>query len=609
MADTNGDDSASIVDLVEAQAAQSPLAIALEGNGERLTYERLHARANHVATRLQQLGVGPDVPVALCAPRSTDTMVALLGILKAGGAYLPLDPAYPRDRLAFMLADAHPALVLAHSETAALLPEYAPLLCLDRDSDNLRGERADLPPRVLGPDNLAYVIYTSGSTGQPKGVAMVHRALVNLVRWQCDSSGGWGRERTLQLTPLSFDVSFQEIFSTWAAGGTLVLTDEEVRRDPQRLLQLLASCEVRRLFLPFVALQQLAEVALRQGPMPYSLREVITAGEALRITRHLVDLFQRLPGCTLHNQYGPTETHVVTAYRLQGPPNHWSALPPIGHALPGVSLLIRDEAGAASSEGELYVAGQALARGYLGHPELTTARFVIDNVTGLRCYRTGDWVRLRDDGELDFVGRNDDQVKLNGFRIELGEVEAALNAQPGVAQAAVALREDEPGERRLVGYVVFESGASPSTTDMRRALQTGLPEHMVPAIVVSLSALPRTPSGKVDRRALPRPEGSRPELDVAYEAPRTATETEIARVWQHLLDLDRVGIHDSFFDLGGTSLSAVRGALDLRGILGRDISPVEILRHPTVFELARFLDGQGEPAAGPAQPAVQVEAK
>ncbi len=612
MADTHGEAPASIVDLVEAQAARWPQAVAAEQAGERLTYEKLQARSNYVAARLQQLGVHPDVPVAICIPRSLDMVVAVLGVLKAGGAYVPLDPTYPRERLAFMLDDAQPALVLAHSETAALLPDgRAPLLCCDRPADNLQGELAQAPSRGLVPDSLAYVIYTSGSTGQPKGVAMVHRALINLVNWQCEDSGEWGSERTLQLAPLSFDVSFQEIFATWAAGGTLVLVSEDVRQDPQRLLDVLVNTEVRRLFLPFVALQQMAEVALRQGPMPYGLRQVITAGETLRITRHLAELFERMPGCTLQNQYGPSETHVVTAHQLRGPSGQWPALPPIGRALPGVSLLIRDEAGvpvAAGMEGELFIAGVALARGYLGRRELTEARFVTDAPTGQRCYRTGDRVRLRADGELEFLGRNDDQVKLRGFRIELGEVEAALNAQPGVAQAVVALREDEPGERRLVGYVVAEANASPATADLRRALQASLPDYMVPSAIVAVPALPRTPSGKVDRRALPRPEGGRPDLEVPYQAPGTPTEEAIARVWQRLLNVDRVGVHDGFFDLGGTSLLAVRSALELRADLGRDVSPVEILRHGTVAELARFLDGR-KPEAGPSQPEVSVEAK
>jgi len=536
--------------------------------------------------------------VAICLPRSLDMTIAVLGVLKAGGAYLPLDPEYPPERLAFMLSDAHPAVVLAHARTVVQLAQVdVPIVRVDAAGGRLLAERADAPTRASQPDDLAYIIYTSGSTGRPKGVAMVHRALINLLEWQGQASSCGAGDKTLQLAPLSFDVSFQEMFSTWATGGTLVLTDEETRADPARLLEQVNRAGVRRLYLPFVALQQLAEVAVRRGPLPVGLREIITAGEALRVTRHLVELFQRLPDCTLQNQYGPSETHVVTAYTLSGRPENWPPLPPIGRPLPNVTVAIVDQTGspvAPGVEGELQIGGVALARGYLGRADLTEQRFVPDPAAAdptARRYRTGDLVQQRPDGELEFLGRADDQVKVRGYRVELGEIEVALAAQPEVTQAAVAVREDEPGEKRLVAYLVTTSGQAISSADLRRRLQRQLPEYMVPATFVTLPALPRTPSGKVDRRALPKPTGERPVLDVAYEAPLGKVEEAVAGIWRRLLGLERVGANDNFFDLGGTSLLAVQSVLALREALGHDIPVVKLFQYPTARNLARHIEG------------------
>jgi len=588
----------SVVDIVEAQVAQSPDQLAVECGNEYLSYAALNQRANHLAARLQDLGVGADVPVAICLPRSLDMTIAVLGVLKAGGAYLPLDPQYPPERLAFMLADARPAVVLAHASTVVQLAQVeVPIVRVDAAGGRLSAERLDAPTRAASPDDLAYIIYTSGSTGRPKGVAMVHRALINLLDWQGHASSCGLGDKTLQLAPLSFDVSFQEMFSTWASGGTLVLTDEETRADPARLLEQVNRVGVTRLFLPFVALQQLAEVAVRRGPLPAGLREVITAGEALRVTRHLIEFFQRLPDCTLQNQYGPSETHVVTAYTLAGKPEDWPALPPIGRPLPNVRVAILDSAGrpaAPGAEGELAIGGVALARGYLGRPDLTEQRFVPDPEAGhatARRYRTGDLVRLRPDGELEFLGRADDQVKVRGYRIELGEIEVALAGHAEVAQAAVGVREDDPGEKRLVAYLVTTSGQAASSADLRRHLAARLPEYMIPATFVTLPALPRTPSGKVDRRALPKPTGERPVLDVAYEAPHGQVEQVVAEIWRRLLGLERVGANDNFFDLGGTSLLAVQSVLALREALGRDIPVVKLFQYPSARNLARHIEG------------------
>ena len=599
----------SVVDFVETQVLRVPDLVAVEHGSLRLTYRQLDQRANAVAVALRKRGVGPDVPVAICVPRLPEMTVAVLGVLKAGGAYLPLDPAYPSDRLAFMLSDARPGVVLVHGETATRLPETdVPLLRIDLPKDGLLGEVVSPPARTLLPEHMAYLIYTSGSTGRPKGVAMVHRALANLMQWQFSASAAGQGDKTLQFAPLGFDVSFQEMFATWGTAGTLVLAGEEMRADPLRLVELLAAAGVRRLFLPFVALQQLAEVAVRSGVLPTGLREIVTAGEQLRVTRQLREFFERMPACSLQNQYGPSETHVVTSYTLTGPPAAWPALPPIGKALPHVTTQVLDTAGqpvAPGAEGELYIGGVALARGYLNRPDLTEARFVVDRASAdpsARLYRTGDLVRVREDGEIEFLGRADDQVKVRGYRIELGEVEASLGAHPAVVHAAVSVREDEPGEKRLIAYFVAEPGKTVRPSELRRHLLAHLPEYMVPTAFVPMAELPRTPSGKVDRRALPRPDGKRPELDQPYEEPRGAMEETIAKIWRKLLTLDRVGAHDSFFDLGGTSILAVEGMLELRQALGREVAVVKLFQHPTVRALARHL--ATGPSAGGAVPEV-----
>jgi amino acid adenylation domain-containing protein len=586
----------SVVQGLEAQAIKTPDLVAVECGGEGLSYRALNRRANHLGFFLKAMGVKSDVVVGICLPRSLDMAVALLGTLKAGGAYLPLDPQYPTDRLDFMLAESRPAVLLGHSQFLSHLPGVdAPVVLLDADVP--RSEREDAPAPNARPDALTYIIYTSGSTGRPKGVAMEQGALLNLLAWQVAHSSCGLADRTLQLAPLSFDVSFQEIFSTWLSGGTLVLTDEESRTDPARLLGHLVTAGVRRLFLPYLALQQLAEVAIRRGPLPMALREVVTSGEPLRITRQIAELFHKLPLCRLENQYGPSETHVITAHTLSGPPDEWPVLPPIGRALPNVRLAILNEAGRPvepGDQGELYVGGVALARGYWSQPELTQQGFVPDPQNpDARLCRTGDLVKERADGELEFLGRSGDQIKLRGHRIELGTIEVALSQHPDVAQAAVAVRE-HPGHKRLVAYLVGVEGRSPRPQEVRRHLQARLPELMVPATFVMLADLPRTPSGKVDRHALPQPGHERPLLDVEFEPPRGHEEETIAQIWARLLDIDQVGAHDNFFDLGGTSLLAVQSVLDLREALGRDVPVIKLFQYPNVRALAGSLAGGGK---------------
>ncbi|RKH08173.1 amino acid adenylation domain-containing protein, partial [Corallococcus sp. CA053C] len=588
----------TVVARFAEQAARTPEAEAVRFEGAGLTYAALDRRSNQLAHHLRGLGVSTDVLVGVCLERSAEMVVAVLAVLKAGGAYLPLDPAYPAPRLAFMLEDARAPVLLTQAKLRAGLPPFAgPVLCLDESPALFAPEAPASAVDASSLEGLAYAIYTSGSTGTPKGVAMGHGPLGNLITWQLGQSVAGPGTRTLQFSPLSFDVSFQELFGTWCSGGTLVLVRDALRLDAVLLLQLLADERVERLFLPFIALQNLAEIATSHQKVPPSLREVVTAGEQLQVTHHLRAFFAALPGCALHNHYGPSETHVVSSYVLRGSPEAWPALPPIGKALDGCELLVLDEQKQPvpqGESGELYLAGVCLARGYLHREALTAERFVAHPLrpgTGERAYRTGDLARVLPDGNVEFLGRIDGQVKVRGYRIELGEIEVALGSHPAVKQVAVVAREDVPGDKRLVAYVVPDGTLEHAAGALRRHLQTRVPDYMVPSAFVVLEALPRTPSGKIDRRALPAPLPTRPELQQAFVAPRSPLERTIADAWAQLLRIDRVGIHDSFFELGGNSLLALQCVARLRQAQGLELPIVQLFQSPTVAQLAAVLSG------------------
>ena len=458
-----------IHELFEAQVEKTPHAVAVVFEEQKLTYSELNSQANQLAHYLQKLGVEPEVLVGICLDRSVEMVVGLLAILKAGGAYVPLDPSYPKERLAYMLCDATVLVLLTQQSLVKLLPEHqAKVVCLEHDG-SLRTELSteNLTSKVQ-PSNLGYVIYTSGSTGKPKGVAMSQRALVNLIIWQQHEAIVGQGATTLQFAPISFDVSFQEIFSTWCSGGILVLVSQQVRRDPSALMQLLVDKQVDRLFLPFVALQQLAAVAPQCPTLP-QLREIVTAGEQLRLTPDLVELMNRLPNCRVQNQYGPSESHVVSAYTLPGDTASCPTLPPIGRPIANTQLYILSgelQPVPIGVIGELYIGGVALANGYLNRPELTGEKFLphpLSNQAEDRLYKTGDIARYLPDGNIEFLGRSDHQVKIRGFRIETGEIEAILNQNPTVKETVVVAREDKPTDKRLVAYIVAETETATSS--------------------------------------------------------------------------------------------------------------------------------------------------
>ncbi|MDB6124520.1 MAG: hypothetical protein JWQ71_3513 [Pedosphaera sp.] len=579
--------------LFEEQVTRTPDAIAVMFGREQLNYGEVNRRANRMAHHLQTLGVGPDVPVGICMERSIELVVGLLGILKAGGAYVPLDPAYPKERLALMLENSQAPVLITQQKLVPTLPaNQCQIVCIDQPLSATSQEKN--PAVKTTPENLAYVIYTSGSTGKPKGVAMGHRPLVNLISWQLKNSPLGKGDKTLQFASPSFDVSFQEIFSTWCSGGILMLVDEELRHDPPKLLRFIREEHISRLFLPFIALHQLAESVSEHDCLPESLQEIVTAGEQLRITGKIVSLFQRLKTCTLHNHYGPSESHVVTAFTLTGTPDTWPALPPIGRPIANTQIHLLDDKLKPvpnGEPGELYIGGICLARGYLHRPELTAERFIPDpfsTETGARLYKTGDLAKYLPDGNIEFLGRIDHQVKIRGYRIELSEIETVLGEYPAVRECAVTAREDAPGQKRLVAYVVSQPNETLTLSDVRRFLSEKLPDYMVPSAYVFLDALPLTPSGKVNRLGLPAPDQSRPELDAQYVAPRNATEEKIAAIWCEVLNLKQTGVHDNFFELGGHSLLVAQVVSRIRETFKIELPLFSLFDAPTV---ATFAEG------------------
>ncbi len=582
----------------EEQVERTPDSPAVTFGSERLTYRDLNRRANQLAHYLQANGVGPDVLVGIYMERSLDTVISMLAILKAGGVYVPLDATYPKERLSFMVADAPTSLCLTQARLKDKIAGTIPnLVSLDEEWERLSHERDDNPVCTLTPDNLAYVVFTSGSTGRPKGIAMRHEALFNLATWLIDDQNPQPGDRTLQFASLNFDTSNLEMFTTWCTGGTLMLISEEVRHNISSLLNFLVEAGINRLFLPFVVLQQIVEIAESEGPIPYSLREVNVAGEQLQINSQVVSFFSKLEGCVLHNHYGPSECHAVTTHTLDGDCNAWPALPPIGKPIYNTQIYLLDhrlQPVPIGASGELYIGGVSLARGYFNRPDLTATAFVPNPFAespGSRLYRTGDLARYLPDGTIEFLGRIDHQVKIRGFRIEIGEVEAALRSHPDVQEIAVSAQGVRAEEKRLVAYVVPRKDARLDTlaNDLRQHVREKLPEYMIPAAIVLLDQMPLTSDGKVNRRALPEPQPGRRELSEEFVGPRNPVEEVMAGIWSEVLGLDRVGIHDNFFHLGGHSLLATRVVSRLREAFGTPFPLRKIFEEPTVAGLAQVL--------------------
>lgn len=576
----------SIVNRFEEQVEKTPDAVAVIFDNQELSYSDVNKRANRLAHYLRELHVGPDVVVGICIDRSVEMLIGVLATLKAGGAYLPLDPEYPQDRLHFMLEDSACSVVLTNDLQG--VPGSSQYCNAVASGQSHADQPEDNPRPEIDGENLAYLMYTSGSTGQPKGVAMTERALSNLISWQLEQA--FRPARTMQFASLSFDVSFQEIFSTLCSGGTLLLVSDELRRDAFSLLRVLNQQRVERIFVPFVVLQHLATTVEDGGTHPEHLTEIISAGEQLEITPQITKFCDGLKDCALHNQYGPSESHVVTAHSLYRPVSNWPTLPPIGRPIANTQIYILDknlEPTPIGVPGQLCIGGTSLSRGYLNRPSLTAEKFVpnpFGNEPGARLYLTGDLARYHRDGNIEFLGRIDNQVKIRGFRVELGEIETVLATHPAVREAVVVAREDVKGDRKLVGYIVPAGGGLEEPSSVLRAyLKERLPDHMVPAAFVLIEALPLTPSGKINRRALPALDQSEPAHE--YHAPRNATEEKLTELWATVLRRDRIGITDNFFELGGHSLLATQLISRIRSAFGVELPLRSLFESPTVADL------------------------
>ena len=571
--------------LFEQQVERTPDALAVEFGEQRLTYRELNAHANQLAHHLRSLGVGPDVLVGLCVERSLELVVALLGILKAGGAYAPLDPGYPAQRLAFMLENAQAPVLLTQERLLSLLPPHAGrTLCLDRDWPTAAAQPATNPANTASTANLAYVIYTSGSTGMPKGVMIEHRSLVNHMLWMQSRFPLDDSDSVLQKTPASADAAVWEYFAPLLNGARLVMAEVDAHRSPFDLVN-----AVVRSGITILQLAPSMLAAILDGPgfeHCNSLRRVYCGGEPL--SSEGVRRFRTQSGAELVNLYGPTEVTIDSTYWVCDERDD-SHLTPIGRPIDNISAYVLSathQPVPIGVVGELYLGGCGLARGYWRRVDLSLERFMpnpFGDPTLDRLYRTGDLVRQRAGGALEFIGRSDQQVKIRGYRVELGEIDATLAQHPEVREAVVLLREDAPGNQRLVAYVVARE-EDLAAADLRAWLKQQLPLYMVPATFVLLPALPLTPNGKVNRKALPAPETETRELPL--ELPTTPIESTIAEIWADVLSLTIVGIDEDFFDLGGHSLLAVRLMSRINQTMGVDLNLRQLFETPTVRGLA-----------------------
>jgi amino acid adenylation domain-containing protein len=592
-------DDKCIHELFEDQVEKSPDAIAVVFKDQLLTYQELNHRANQLAHYLRSLGIGPEVLVGLCAERSIDMIVGLLGILKAGGAYVPLDLAYPQERLAFMLDDAKVKVLLTQQQFVSSLHHPYPV-CLDQDWHTIATHSTHNPARNLSAHNLAYLIYTSGSTGKPKGVLISHRGVVNFLASTAREPGLTEADVVLAVTSLSFDMSGWENFLPLTVGARVVLACREVAADGLRLAQLLSESGATSI----MATPATWRMLLANGWQGSQYLKILCGGEALseNLARQLA---QRC--ASLWNMYGPTETTVCSTVQRVANVDRVT----LGRPIANTQIYILDRhlnpvpIGVA---GELHIGGEGLARGYLNHPELTVEKFIANPFnadTAPRLYKTGDLARYLPDGNIEFLGRIDNQVKIRGHRIELGEIEAVLGQYPAIREAVVLAREDTPGDRCLVAYVVTAEGFTPSVTELRSLLQQQLPEYMLPAAFVFLDSLPLTPNGKLNRAAFPAPGQSRPKLDEAYSPPLTLTEELLAQIWAEVLKINHIGIHDNFLALGGNSLRATQIIARTRNILNKELFISDIFSNGTIAKLARLLTQRTAKADAPSAESIQ----
>ena len=582
---------ACVHEFVARRAVESPSAVAVSSRHEELSYAELDRRANQLANYLRSVGVERNAVVGLYLDRSPSMVVAALAILKAGGAYVPLDPIHPVERLAFMLRDSSASIVVSTKSLAEGFPSREwRMVTVDGDAEKIASAPDAALESSVGSDDLAYIIYTSGSTGQPKGVELIHSGLSNLVCWHQRAFQVTATDRASAQSTLGFDAAVWEMWSYLSCGASLHLPGESVRNDATALRDWIVS---RRITISFAATVMAERLLRLDWPAETVLRLLLTGADTLKVYPSA-----RLP-FVLVNNYGPTECTVVStsgivpvrsaenqAFRNQAPS--------IGRAIDGVEIYVLDEQRRPVTEGvgEIYIGGAGLGRGYRNRPELTADRFVQDpfsTVPGARMYRTGDLARWLPNGEIAFLGRLDEQVKVRGYRVEPTEVSTVLGQHPAVQAAVVIATEDAPGEKQLVAYLVLSPGATVSATALREYLRQRVPDYMVPAAFVAIPSLPVTEQGKVNRVALPSVNGNRLS-DEAYVEPRTLVEEELVKILAPLLKLDRVGVNDNFFLLGGHSLLGTQVIARVSETFGVDLTLLKLFDHPTVAEMSSEIE-------------------
>jgi len=576
-----------VVDLVAAQAALRPNCQAIVSGSEALSYADLDRRANRLANYLIALGVGPEAIVGLCLNRSTDSVVCALAVLKAGGAYLPMDPAYPVERLRFMLDDASPRVLITRADLAEELSRGQwRVVSIDTDQ-NIEACSSDAPKMTVSADQLAYVIYTSGSTGQPKGVEVTHESLLNLVNWHTHEFAVTSQDKASHLAGVGFDAAVWEVWPYLTAGASLHLPDETTRVSHELLRDWLVANQITISFLPTA----LAEpVMILDWPATAPLRYLLTGADTLH----------RYPTANLPfelvNNYGPTECTVVATSGRVHAETRSGALPTIGRPIANTHVYILDESlqpAPLGAPGELYIGGAGVARGYLNRPDLTAERFVrhpFSDEPNARLYKTGDVARYLDDGQIAYLGRVDEQIKILGYRIEPVEIEAAIDRHPAIESSVVTACGSTCEEKRLTAYLVMRNGTVPTAADLRAFLQNSLPDYMVPTVFVKMPALPLTLNGKVDRASLPESNAENTLRDEVFTAPRTPIEERLAKIVCSLLNLNEVSVNDNFFLLGGHSLLGTQLIVKIRDAFGVDLALRTLFDAPTISELSSEIE-------------------